>query len=275
MEVVFTFVDYDLTLCTFFRYCDGKNIYRIKKRAFSRFRNGCSWVVGGVEDEQLGGQQRGCQVAWVLAAGLKLDPWTALRAQGWSCGGRYSPASQQLAHEVARTRPHRVPRWHDSPMRTGQPGWHRGATARREVSDRRRRMMPGCSKVDAAGGEARALQVQNHGSRKSWKLGFVIDTSTMLSRLSSFSSFSTFEDRIIFGFLLTLQRSCQYLPLTSCQSCKNEPLENLVGLNFFWIPPTVRIRNCCSLLVCRSLVLVLPFPYCWPPAGLEEFWSWF
>ena len=57
--------------------------------------NGCSWVVGGVEDEQLGGQQRGCQVAWVLAAGLKLDPRTALRARGWNCDGRSVPAGRE------------------------------------------------------------------------------------------------------------------------------------------------------------------------------------
>ena len=37
MEVVFTFIDYDLTLCTFFRYCGGKNIYRIKKELFLIF----------------------------------------------------------------------------------------------------------------------------------------------------------------------------------------------------------------------------------------------
>ena len=36
MEVVFTFVDYDLTLCTFFN-CGGKNIYRIKKELFLVF----------------------------------------------------------------------------------------------------------------------------------------------------------------------------------------------------------------------------------------------
>ena len=37
MEVVFTFVDYDLTLCTFFRYCGGKTYIELKKELFLVF----------------------------------------------------------------------------------------------------------------------------------------------------------------------------------------------------------------------------------------------
>jgi len=143
-------------------------------------------------------------------------------------------------------------------------GWQAGRLADRQAS-----------KGGPLEADARPLQGCWTGSRT---LGFSM-THTVLSRLfrttCPFPDLPFLRTGLYLGFLLTLQRSCQYLPPTSCQSCKNEPLENLVGLNFFWIPPTVRIRNCCSLLVCRSLVLVLPFPYCWPPAGLEECWSWF
>ena len=205
-----------------------KNIYRIKKWAFSCW-NGCSWVVGGVEDEQLGGQQRGCQVAWVLAAGLKLDPRTALRAQGWNCGSRYSPASQQHSGcrvhgrtgSCARAIGQRSRSISDCPSgmwdldrraagcrrlvlqvgamaRPGPAGWREGA-------GRPRVLQVG----DAAGGDTRALQVPTHGSRRSWKLGFVIDTSTMLSTFVSDLFVRTCKNNHLITWLVDL------LPISS------------------------------------------------------------
>ena len=144
--------------------------------------------------------------------------------------------------------------------RPGPAGWREGA-------GRPRVLQVG----DAAGGDTRALQVPTHGSRRSWKLGFVVDT-IMLSTFVSDLFVRTCKNNHLITWLVDL------LPISSEMQIRKTWLIFLIrGLRtitwtwlivFFWFHQ--RCESGIAQSFCRLTLLLFPCPFRGQQLGQEN-----